>query len=141
MCYLLFFPCLCHGPIERINTLVSRDRTREDVLYGIKKILLGLIKINVYFHFLRNLTAAILPGLLIVYIKTINFYLVVTGRLGCDCRSISTYSVSRYGRTYPRVFFCSRTLTDLWRNGNATLIDWYFSYFYVPLAKNGKWFT
>jgi len=35
--------------------------------------------------------------------------------------------------------FLQSNLTKFWRNGNATLIDWYFSYFYIPLAKNNKW--
>lgn len=136
--YTLFFPCLCHGPVERINTLIFKNTTLEDVQYGIKKILLGLFKINIYFYFLKELENISLAEVLIVYIKTINFYLLVTGDWDIIVGTSRLLGL-KVRENIPHNIFLQSSLTKLWRNGNATLIDWYFSYFYIPLAKNGKW--
>lgn len=136
--YLLFFPCLCHGPIERINSLKYHDSSRGDVIYAIKKISMGLLKINIYFHFLQNLANVDTPALLAIYIKTINFYLIVTGDWDVVAGA-SRLLGFKVKENIPKSFFLQPTLTKMWRNGNATLIDWYFSYVYIPMAKNGQW--
>jgi D-alanyl-lipoteichoic acid acyltransferase DltB (MBOAT superfamily) len=136
--YILFFPCLCHGPIERINTLVFKNITYDDVLYGVKKFFLGLIKINLYFYLLKDLENISIAELWKMYIKTINFYLLITGDWDVVV-GVSRWLGFNVRENIPKSFFLQSSLTKLWRNGNATLIDWYFSYMYIPLAKNGKW--
>ena len=136
--YILFFPCLCHGPIERINTLIFKNMTLEDMLYGIKKVLLGLIKINFYFYFFKDLENANLATLWISYVKTISFYLMVTGDWDVVV-GVSRLLGLNVRENIPHNPFLQSNLTKFWRNGNATLIDWYFSYFFIPWAKNDRW--
>ena len=136
--YILFFPCLCHGPIERINTLTIDSLKKEEVVFGLKKIGWGLIKLQFYFYILKDLQNKELPDLFITYIKTINFYLQLSADWDIVIGVARLMGV-RVRENFPHNPFFQPNMTKFWRNCNATIIDWYFSYFYIPLAKNERW--
>lgn len=135
--YILFFPCLCHGPIERINNLILDRVKKEDLLFGIKKIVWALIKLNFYVHVLKNLEQIDLPVIVLVYLHAISFYLQLSADWDIVIGASRLLGV-RLHENFPRNPFFQPNLTKFWRSCHATLIDWYFSYFYIPLAKNNK---
>jgi len=135
--YILFFPCLCHGPIERINALFIDSIKKEDILYGFKKFGLGLIKLNFYFYFLKDLPNKDIAFLFIIYIKTINFYIQLSADWDIVIGVARLMGV-KLRENFPRNPFLQPNLTKFWRNCHVTLIDWYFSYFYIPIAKNNR---
>jgi D-alanyl-lipoteichoic acid acyltransferase DltB (MBOAT superfamily) len=133
----MFFPCLCHGPIERINAIVFSGVSKEDIKFATTKILKGLVKINLYYYLFQNLSNDNLPELLYVYAWSIGFFIVVTGDWDIVI-GFSRLMGFRIRENIPEVPFFQPNLTKFWRNCNATIIDWYFSYYYVPIAKNNK---
>jgi len=136
--YILFFPCICHGPIERINTLVFHRLNREDVRYGVKKILKGLIELDIYFYIFKDLQSTTPSLILSTYLHAINFLLLLAGDWDIII-GFSRLMGIRLRENLPKNPVTQPNLTKFWRNCNATLIDWYFSYLYIPLAKNNRY--
>lgn len=135
--YILFFPCLCHGPIERITTLVFSPMRSEDVRFGLLKIVRGLILLNIYDHLLKDLQHTTPSLVLGSYIYAVNFLLLLAGDWDIII-GFSRLMGIRVRENFPKNPLTQPNLTKFWRNCNATLIDWYYSYLYIPLAKNNR---
>ena len=94
--------------------------------------------LNLYFYLFRQLYD-ITPSLILrTYIYAVNFLLLLAGDWDIII-GFSRLMGIRLRENLPHNPLTQPNLTKFWRNCNATLIDWYFSYLYIPLAKNNRY--
>lgn len=112
--------------------------TRLDLQYGLRKIVTGLIKLNLHFYVLRGVQNTTSSQIIYAYLYAFNFLLLLSGDWDIII-GFSRLMGIRLRENLPHNPLTQPNLTKFWRNCNATLIDWYFSYIYIPLAKNNRY--
>lgn len=146
--YVVFFPQLVAGPIERSTTLLPQFRREHrfraaDLAAGVKLIIWGMVKKVVVADRLAAFvdTAYALPWerdgltmLLATYLFAFQIY--------CD---FSAYSDIAIGSArilgydlminFRRPYFAT-TLTDFWRRWHVSLSTWFRDYVYFPMGGN-----
>ncbi len=145
--YVLFFPTLSAGPIERLERFLPQLRSpqplrEEDWIFALRRVLLGLAK---KFGAANFLAAAALnenlasqtqsPGWMwvFVYAYALQIYLDFSGytdvALGM-ARLLSIRLPENFSRPY-----LQPNLTLFWNNWHITLTQWFRAYYFNPLAR------
>lgn len=147
--YIFFFPAFISGPINRYNhfseqlTIKSDSNLKNDLKYGIERIIHGLFKkfvlativypyviINIQKSMLEMNASEIILGL---YAFTLYIYFDFAGY-----SDIAIGSAKILGIELPENFnnpFLKKNIQQLWANWHISLTGWLTDYIYWPLSK------
>ena len=151
--FVSFFPQLVAGPIERPANLLPQLRTRlpvsrEDVGYGLRKMMLGFFKkiaiadlISVYVNAIYNGLDGFetVPALGVV-IATLLFAV----QIYCDFSGYSTIAMGAAKVMRIQLMenfkapYLSTSVAEFWRNWHISLTSWFKDYLYIPLGGSRK---
>jgi alginate O-acetyltransferase complex protein AlgI len=146
--YVLFFPQLVAGPIERPANMIPQFYTEKQFDYsrmisGVRRILWGLFKkaviadrIALFVNPIYNSpTEADAVSLIIAtYLFAFQIYCDFSGY--CD---IAIGSAKILGINLSENFnnpYSARSISDFWRRWHITLSNWFRDYLYIPLGGN-----
>lgn len=148
--FVAMFPQLIAGPIVQYRTiaeaLTKRREKAEDIIYGIRRFVLGLAK---------KVLLANQIGLLFTQITAIPIAKLSTAGawLGAVCFAFQIYyDFSGYsdmavglgamlGFKFPENFrypYLATSITEFWRRWHISLGNWFREYVYIPLGGNRK---
>lgn len=150
--YVMFFPQLVAGPIERPQKLLHQFKehhlfTYDNFSLGMKWILWGLFKKMVVADNLSTIVDAVYQhpqnyqGYALI-IATILFAFQIYG-------DFSGYSDIARGAARVLGFdlminfnmpYFSKSFSEFWRRWHISLSSWFKEYVYIPLGGNQKWF-
>ena len=145
--YVSFFPQLLQGPILRYSDtapfLGRREITKDDVLYGVRRFLLGLGKKVLLADQVAVAAAAIyahpaLSGTGALWLAALCYTL----QIYFDFSGYSDMAVGLgrlFGFKLPENFdhpYAALSITDFWRRWHITLSMWFRDYVYIPLGGN-----
>ena len=145
--YVSFFPQLLQGPILRYSDtapfLGRREITKDDVLYGVRRFLLGLGKKVLLADQVAVVAAAIyahpaLSGTGALWLAALCYTL----QIYFDFSGYSDMAVGLgrlFGFKLPENFdhpYAALSITDFWRRWHITLSMWFRDYVYIPLGGN-----
>jgi alginate O-acetyltransferase complex protein AlgI len=144
--YVMFYPQLVAGPIERPQNLLHQFRERHDFDYdrvtsGLRLMLWGFFKKVVIADRLAVLVNQVYSSpskysgvqlLLATYCFTVQVY--------CDFSGYSDIAIGaaevmgfRLMKNFDRPFF-SETTADFWKRWHISLSSWFRDYLYIPLG-------
>lgn len=153
--YVSFFPQLIAGPIVRYRDIerdiMNLDSDFSDVLYGMKRFILGLGK---KILIANPLGAAVDPifdagfveaGTAVAWFAAVAYSL----QLFFDFSGYSDMAIGLgriFGFRFPENFnypYISKSITEFWRRWHISLGTWFREYLYIPLGGNrrGKYRT
>jgi D-alanyl-lipoteichoic acid acyltransferase DltB (MBOAT superfamily) len=152
--YVMFFPQLVAGPIERPQNLLHQFRERHSfdparASAGIKRIAWGLFKKAVIADRLALVVGDVFDspekyGGVYLTIAAVAF----TYQIYCDFSGytdIALGSAQLLGFRLVENFdapFCSRSIGEFWRRWHISLSNWFRDYVYIPLGgSRGSWFV
>jgi alginate O-acetyltransferase complex protein AlgI len=139
--FALFFPTLLAGPIKRYQQFVAtQSLTREDVAYGLSRLLLGLGKKVLIADTAAGLAARLaLPdqvtphGLwLAMYAYAVQIYFDFSGY-----SDLAIGAARLFGYRVPENFdwpYLSTSLPEFWRRWHISLSSWIRDYLFIPLG-------
>jgi len=151
--FMVYFPKIIAGPIERPSTLIpqlsiKKHLTEKDISGAIQLILIGLFKKIVIADFLQGFTHGLYDNpsrfssteaLIIVWLFVIQLYADFSGYTSI------VRGISRFFGINLRINFkqplLSTNISDLWRRWHMSLTSWMRDYLYIPLGGNKKGFS
>ena len=155
-CFVSFFPQLVAGPIERAGRLLpqfeaERGFDLSTTKEGLRQILWGLFK--------KILVAdKIAVAVNLVFANPHEYGWLSLGyaailfafQVYCDFSAYSDIAIGtaklfgfKLSRNF-KIFYLSKSLTELWRGWHITLTGWFTDYVYIPLVKfyrQRNWFN
>ncbi len=145
--YVTYFPQLVAGPIERAGTLLPQlrkeaDVTREDIRYGINKILLGFFKKLVVADTVATYVDQVFDN--VAGGTGMQFYLAIvlfSMQIYCDFSGYSDIAIGTarlFGVTLIENFnrpFKVHSFQEYWSRWHVSLSRWIRDYMYIPLLK------
>ncbi len=154
--FVSFFPQLVAGPIERPANLLPQLRTRlpvsrEDVGYGLRKMMLGFFKkivvadlLSVYVNSIYNgldgmTTVPALGVILSTLLFAVQIYCDFSGytdiAIGC-ARIMGIRLMKNFDHPYT-----AKTIREFWGRWHISLSSWFRDYLYIPLggSRCAKW--
>lgn len=143
--FALFFPTLLAGPIKRYQQFVAtQSLTREDVAYGLSRILLGLGKKVLIADTAAGLASRLLVpdhvtahGLwLAMYAYAVQIYFDFSGY-----SDMAIGAARLFGYRVPENFdwpYLSTSLPEFWRRWHISLSGWIRDYLFIPLGGSRK---
>ena len=154
--FVSFFPQLVAGPIERPANLLPQLRTRlpvtrEDVGYGLRKMMLGFFKkiavadlLSVYVNAIYNNldgmgTVPALGVIVSTLLFAVQIYCDFSGytdiAIGC-ARMMGIRLMKNFDRPYT-----AKTIREFWGRWHISLSGWFRDYLYIPLggSRCAKW--
>lgn len=153
--YISFFPQLIAGPIVRYcdieRNIMDLDSDFSDVLYGMKRFILGLGKKMLIANPLGAAADPIFDagfadaGMAVAWFAAIAYSL----QLFFDFSGYSDMAIGLgriFGFRFPENFnypYISKSVTEFWRRWHISLGTWFREYVYIPLGGNrrGKYRT
>ncbi|MBO6020067.1 MAG: MBOAT family protein [Clostridia bacterium] len=154
--FVSFFPQLVAGPIERPANLLPQLRTRlpvsrEDVGFGLRKMMLGFFKkiavadlLSVYVNSIYNNldgfeTVPALGVVLATLLFAVQIYCDFSGytdiAIGC-ARIMGIRLMKNFDHPYT-----AKTIREFWGRWHISLSTWFRDYLYIPLggSRCAKW--
>ena len=154
--FVSFFPQLVAGPIERPANLIPQLRTRlpvtrEDVGFGLRKMMLGFFKkiavadlLSVYVNAIYNNLDGMgtVPALGVIFstlLFAVQIYCDFSGytdiAIGC-ARVMGIRLMTNFDRPYT-----AKTIREFWGRWHISLSSWFRDYLYIPLggSRCAKW--
>ena len=144
--FIMFFPQLVAGPIERGSQLLSQMERRRTFSYGegvtgLRLILVGLFKKMVIADNCSVPVDAIVGnpgdfGAPVLFVGALLFTLQIYGDFSgyCDIAKGSAHLLGiRLSVNFDRPYF-SRSMMEFWRRWHVTLQSWFRDYVYIPLG-------
>lgn len=145
--YVVFFPSLAAGPIDRAERFAQDLRTeyvltQADTLYGVQRILLGLFK---KFVIADALAFIALNDALATQVRTTGWMWVIvyayTFQIYFDFSGYTDIAIGiarLVGIQLPENFaapYLKPNLTQFWNSWHMTLTQWFRSYFFNPFNR------
>ena len=146
--YITLFPQLIAGPIVKYHDIdeqiSNRQSNIDNVLYGVKRFILGLSKKML----LANTLGAIADQIFSQPVETFSFVTAWVGAIAYSLQlyyDFSGYSDMAIGLgsifgfkflenfNYP---YISKSITEFWRRWHISLSTWFKEYLYIPLGGN-----
>lgn len=139
--FALFFPTLLAGPIKRYQQFVAtQGLTREDVAYGLSRLLLGVGKKVLIADTAAGLASRLLVpdqvtahGLwLAMYAYAVQIYFDFSGY-----SDLAIGAARLFGYRVPENFdwpYLSTSLPEFWRRWHISLSSWIRDYLFIPLG-------
>jgi D-alanyl-lipoteichoic acid acyltransferase DltB (MBOAT superfamily) len=152
--YVMFYPQLVAGPIERPGNLLHQfydKHTYDDqrVMDGLKLMAWGLFKKMVIADRLAILVDQVYNNpTQYTGIPLIAACLLFAYQVYCDFSGYSDIAIGaaqvmgfRLVDNFNKPFFYATSTGDLWRRWHMSLMNWFRDYVYAPLGRNhkGKW--
>jgi len=152
--YVMFYPQLVAGPIERPGNLIHQFYEEhsfdgERVLNGLKLMFFGFFKKMVIADKLAILVERVYDnpseyqGLPLIVAAIFFGFQVFCDFSGYSDIAIGSAQVMgfRLMDNFNRPFFYSRSTAELWRRWHISLMTWFRDYVYIPLGGNrlGTW--
>lgn len=154
--YVLLFPKLISGPIERYRNmndqLIQRDESPDKIAHGIRRFILGLAKkvliadtIAQFVNPIFNLSNPHIPSYLAWFILvgyTIQIYFDFSGYT-----DMALGLGDMFGFRFTENFnfpYISRSVTEFWRRWHISLSSWFRDYIFIPTEfarRRSKFFT
>jgi len=147
--YVMFYPQLVAGPIERPGNLIHQfyeehSFDAERVVNGFKLMAFGFFKKMVIADKLAILVERVYdqpsqyPGLPLMVAAIFFGFQVFCDFSGYSDIAIGAAQVMgfRLMDNFNRPFFYSRSTADLWRRWHISLMSWFRDYLYIPLGGN-----
>jgi len=154
--FVSFFPQLVAGPIERPANLLPQLRTRlpvtrEDVGYGLRKMMLGFFKkiavadlisvyVNAIYNGLDSMTTVPALGVIVATLLfAVQIYCDFSGytdiAIGC-ARIMGIRLMKNFDHPYT-----AKTIREFWGRWHISLSTWFRDYLYIPLggSRCAKW--
>lgn len=146
--YVMFFPQLVAGPIERPQNLLPQLRQLKifdyyQVIDGLKLIIWGLFKKVVIADRLAILVNTVYNNF--DYYSGLQFLIATicfAFQIYCDFSGYSDIALGtaqtmgfRLMQNFQRPYF-ARSITDFWRRWHISLSSWFRDYVYIPLGGN-----
>ena len=142
--YIAMFPQLIAGPIVRYTDiepeLKERKTTADDLIYGVRRFVIGLGKKLLIANLLGELAAAFVsssaPTVLFAWMYAIAYAMQVY----FDFSAYSDMAIGLgriFGFRFPENFnypFVSKSITEFWRRWHISLGSWFRDYLYIPLG-------
>lgn len=142
--YLYFFPTFSHAPIERAENLNASSVTRDQLIFGLKRIFIGILKYAFLLHVLSKINAVPFSFqnfwqwlVLTAYIGAIKLYVLFSGDVDIVI-GIASLMGFKLSENFPKFPYFQPTLTKFWQNWQATIVNWLTAYVYYPLCRNRK---
>ena len=146
--YVSLFPQLIAGPIVRYETVEeeidNRKETKEDVISGTKRFIIGLSKKVIIANQMALLADLIFNkhngayGTTIIWLGTLAYTL----QIYFDFSGYSDMAIG-LGRIFGFHFlenfdypYISKSVTEFWRRWHISLSTWFRDYVYIPLGGN-----
>ncbi len=144
--FVVFFPQLVAGPIERPDNLIPQLKAEhkwnnEDSLAGFKRMLVGFFKkvvvadllatyVNVIYNDVENATGL---GVIIASIMfAVQIYCDFSGYtdIAIGCARVMGYKLMQnFDRPY-----CARSIKEFWNRWHISLSSWFRDYLFFPLG-------
>ncbi len=152
--YVMFYPQLVAGPIERPGNLIHQfyeEHAYDDqrVMNGLKLMVWGLFKKMVIADRLTILVDQIYGNpTQYAGVPLIAASLLFAYQVYCDFSGYSDIAIGaaqvmgfRLVDNFNKPFFYATSTADLWRRWHMSLMSWFRDYVYAPLGRNrkGKW--
>lgn len=148
--YVSFFPQLVAGPIERASNLLPQFNSErkiklENVLFGLKIVLIGLFKKMVIADNLAPFVNMVYgdPGKFTPFVYILATY-AFAFQIYADFSGYSDIAIGvarmmgfNFMENFNRPYF-SKTITEFWRRWHISLSSWLRDYLYIPLGGNRK---
>ncbi len=155
--YVMFYPQLVAGPIERPGNLIHQFYEKHSfddqrVIDGLKLMLFGFFKKIVIADKLAILVEQVYghptqyTGLPLILAALFFGFQVFCDFSGYSDIAIGAAQVMgfRLVDNFNRPFFYSTSTADLWRRWHMSLMSWFRDYVYIPLGGNrtgkGRWY-
>ena len=142
--YLYFFPSFSHAPIERYENLKPEDVKREHIIFGFKRILLGIAKYAFLTYVLSKISSVTFSLsnlwqwlIYSAYIGAIKLYVLLSGDIDIVI-GLSALMGFKLSENFPKFPYIQSNLTKFWQNWQATIVNWLTAYVYFPLCRNRK---
>lgn len=155
--YVMFYPQLVAGPIERPQNILHQFKEKHDIDYqqianGLKLMTWGLFKkvviadrLAVIVNFVYNEPTQF-QGLPLI-VATVMFAL----QIYCDFSGYSDIAIGsaqvmgfRLMKNFDRPYF-SKSISEFWKRWHISLSTWFRDYVYIPLGGNrvsvGRWYS
>jgi D-alanyl-lipoteichoic acid acyltransferase DltB (MBOAT superfamily) len=147
--YVMFYPQLVAGPIERPGNLIHQFYERHSfdeqrVIDGLKLMVFGFFKKIV----IADKLAIVVEHIYDSPTQHTGLPLIVAAlffgfQVFCDFSGYSDIAIGsaqvmgfRLRDNFNRPFFYSRSTADLWRRWHMSLMSWFRDYVYIPLGGN-----
>lgn len=144
LAYLFYFPSFSHGPVERVENLHPGQVKKENVLFGFKRIVIGLVKYALLVYVLSRVEEVPFSFsnfwqwlVLTAYVGAIKLYVLLSGDIDIVI-GVSALMGFRVSENFPKFPYIQPTLTKFWQNWQATIVNWLTAYVYFPLCRNRK---
>ena len=142
--WIVFLPTYASGPIEEFAHFRRQtpQRSREQILAGLERVLFGLVKTLLLSHYLGVWVTPILadpglhgPGVLLLaaYVSILRFYFDFSGY-----SDIAIGVSALFGIEIQENFdnpLIRRNLAQLWRRWHMTLTAWLRRYLFLPISR------
>ena len=142
--YIFFFPSFSHGPIERIENVNFEELKKEHIIFGMKKIFIGIAKFLAVIYFFSKINPIDFSFaewykwiLLTAYLGAIKLYLLFSGDIDIVLGIASLLGI-RLSENFPKFPYIQTSLTKFWQNWQATIVNFLTAYVYFPLCRNRK---
>lgn len=146
--YVSLFPQLVAGPIVRYQTieeeLEKRKTTFDDVVYGIRRFILGLAKKVIIANQMGQLADTIFTSTDITTPVAWIGAFAYMFQIYFDFSAYSDMAIG-LGRIFGFKFlenfnfpYISKSITEFWRRWHISLSSWFRDYIYIPLGGNRK---
>lgn len=148
--YISFFPQMIAGPIIRYKdmekNLDCKNSSFDDIIYGIKRFVIGLGKKVLLANSLANIADSIFNsgfsniGFGVAWLGAIAYSL----QIYFDFSGYSDMAIGLgriFGFHFPENFnfpYISKSITEFWRRWHISLGSWFRDYVYIPLGGNRK---
>jgi len=160
-CYIVFFPQLLSGPIQRYGTidaksepmptfaeqLVARTHNLSKFSYGAALFILGFAKKVLLANVVGEVADAVFAAEAPAALDTWFGIAAYSFQLYFDFSAYSEMAIglgAMLGFDCPRNFnapYLANSITDFWRRWHISLSSWFRDYLYVPLGGNRKGVT
>lgn len=146
--YLALFPQLIAGPIVRYETvseeLEHRQETKQEVVQGIQRFIIGLSKKVLIANVIGELIAILTDLNTTTVLATWVTAIAITLQLYFDFSGYSDMAIGlglMFGFHFLENFnypLIAKSITDFWHRWHISLSSWFKDYVYVPLGGNRK---
>lgn len=147
--YVLFFPCITAGPINRVEGFLTEIRNRKEFDYkdaknGGLQMMLGIFEKVVFSDFIASVVTRILDNgevygpivILGIIMYSFNIYLDFDA-----CSNIAIGCARLLGFNLDKNFnspYLSKNLQEFWRRWHISLSSFFRDYIYIPLGGSRK---
>lgn len=147
--YVMFFPCITAGPINRSKEFLFELRNPngfdyKDAKSGGFQLVLGIFEKMVFCDYIAEVVIKILDNSQIVGLNVLLGIFLYAFQIYLDFDAASNIAIGSarlFGFHLPKNFnspYLSKNLKEFWNRWHISLSTWFKDYIYIPLGGNKK---